>query len=583
MKFKAFTCLLASALIIGTAEGSFSQPPTQAVTLTVIGFTGNALLGIGPDVVEIKPGSQAFVVPPGSEVKVVSGNITFLAQGNLIDAKPGDVFKFSLGKDQAQVEVLSGGLSVTQDGAKSSLRPGEMMGWPAPGAMPAPTISPAAEPLLPLPEEKPLALPPVEAPEVAVPPQPKPLAAAPEEVPLVAPLPEAPPRKSLGEWFKSRALRIQVELHPYYALKETYDSNIYLVPPDKPGPDTVGGGVVGAWITSNNLGLNAVIPIGKRHKLEAGYDFRALNYSRAGDANDSMDQAVKADYSYSGRRGVTAHLFNAYSNTMDPAFSEIVKRERRWQNAAGGRLDWEFSRRLYAFIDGSHTVHKYLSSDTGGLLNHYEQSFGGGGGVQLGPKTKTYASYHRSIIHYSAGRQANSKGHSMDLGIEGQLTAKLKGAARVGMHTRRYDDVTGTSITERETSWTTSVDVTYALGRRTQAGLMAFKSVNEAVAGNNRFYEATGLGMNVLHAFQKLTLGANGTWEVDKYPEALTTGGRTGDRRDDLYPMGLKAQYAVKEWLSTGLEYMRRQRHSTFSRQYNYGVNLTSLEVRVSF
>ncbi|MBI5882498.1 MAG: outer membrane beta-barrel protein [Elusimicrobia bacterium] len=575
-RFLAFICFLASALITGWASPVESRAQaSEAATLTVIGFKGDARLRIGPDVVEIKPGSQAFIVSPGSEVTVVSGDITFLAQGNVIDAKPNDSFRFSLAQDRALVEVVSGRLSVSKEGAQTALGPGDVLPWAAPGAVPA--AAPAAEqPAPPLEDILPQPAPQEPAPQVS----------APVEVPAVAPPAqpeEAPGRKYLPAWLKSQGLRLQVELHPYYNFRETYDSNIYLVPPDKPDADIVGGGVVGAWITSNNLGMRAIMPMGKRHKLEAGYDFQALNYSKARAANDSMNQAIKTDYSYSGRRGVTAHLFNSYSNTMDPAFSELINRERRWQNTAGGRLDVEFSRRLYAFVDGQHVVHKYLGSAMGGLLNHYEQSFGGGLGVLLGPKTKAYASYHRTIIHYSAGRQANSKGHSADVGVEGQLTAKLKGTASVGMHSRRYDDVTGTSITERETTWQTRVDVTYAINRRTQAGLQAFRGVNEATSGNNRFSEGTGIGLNVMHAWQKLTVGVNGTLAVDRYPEALTSGGKTASRRDDTYTAGVKAQYKLKEWLSTGMDFMRTQKHSIFTRQFNYAVNRTSLEVRVSF
>ncbi|MBI4678048.1 MAG: outer membrane beta-barrel protein [Elusimicrobia bacterium] len=580
-------CLLVLAGIIGpTARVSAQTSPQDSVTLTVIGFVGKARLRIGAEVVEIKPGSQAFSVPPGSEVKVLSGDITLLAQGNVIAARPGDAFRFALAQDRAFVEVVSGRLSVRKDGAAAELGPGETLTWPAPGAAPTetPVEAPAVQPpgaappeaaAPPAPEEAPPPLPPVQPPEAAAPPPP-------EE----APPEEAPPRKFLPDWLRKPAIRVQVELHPYYNLRETYDSNIYLVPPDKPDGEIVGGGVVGAWITSNNLGVKAIVPMTKRHKLEAGYDFRALTYSRAGGANNSADQAVTADYTYGGKRGVTGRLFNHYANTMDPAFSALVTRERRWQNTAGGRLDVEFSRSLYAFADGQHAVHKYLGSAMGGLLNHYEQSFGGGAGVLLGPKTKAYASYHRSIIHYSAGRSANSKGHSVDFGVEGKLTAKLKGTASVGFHSRRYDDASDvgrSTFTENERTWQTAVDLTYAVSRRTQASLQAFRRVSESIFGTNRFYEATGFNLSVMHAWQKLMAGLSGGVEVDRFPESTTAGGLTGKRRDDLYSAGVTAQYKFKEWLSTGFNYARVQRHSIFTRQFNYGVNRTSIEVRVSF
>ncbi|MBI5210973.1 MAG: outer membrane beta-barrel protein [Elusimicrobia bacterium] len=575
--------LLVLAFFVGGVSIASAQPATkETASLKVVAFVGELKLRVGSDIVELKPGSRAFDIPLGSEVTVLAGDVTLLAEGNMIAARPDDRFRFVRGQGQATIEVVSGSLSVTSQGVTRPLEPGGSLSWPVPGLT---AEEPAAPPAQPVAQPVEPAAPPVE-PVVppAEPAAPPPTAAQPPAP--APPAPEAPVKEPpKGLWssvFKTPGVRIQIELHPYYTLRETYDSNIYLVAPDKPNADVVGGGVVGSWITQNNLGVKLVMPLSRRHKLGAGYDFSASHYSKASKTNNALNSAVTTDYSYSGGRGFSASLSNSYSNTGDPAFTELTARERRWQNTTTGRADLEMSRRIYVFADGSHSISKYLSGSMGRLLNRYEQAFGGGAGLMLGPKTKVYASYHRNIIHYSAGRDANNKGNTLDVGVAGQITAKLKGAASMGFHGRRYDGATG-SVKQKENTWVTSVDLAYAIARRTQASLLAYRRVNEATSGDNRFSEGTGLSLSLMHAWQKLTVGASGSWGVDRYPEAITMGGMTASRRDDLYSFGLMAGYKVKEWLSTGLSYTRMERHSIFTRQFNYGVNRTSLDLRVAF
>ncbi len=65
----------------------------------------------------------------------------------------------------------------------------------------------------------------------------------------------------------------QLAIHPYYQFTQIYDSNIYLVPRNHPNGTQVGGGVVGSWITRNELALELELPWRRLHNFKAGYTF----------------------------------------------------------------------------------------------------------------------------------------------------------------------------------------------------------------------------------------------------------------------------------------------------------------------
>ncbi len=502
--------------------------------MRVVRFTGTLTLLSKGELVTLKTGSPAFSVGPGTELTLLSGEAWLLADAATVRADANDSLSLLIAEGRPALSVLAGTVEVTLAGETRGYGPGSLV-W----------LRPAAPPSLPEP---------------------------PPAAPDAAPSPATP-------W---RGLRIAIELHPYYTLRETYDSNVNLVPPDRPGGVVVGGGVVGAWTTTNNLGMRLLMPLSRAHKVEANYDFRAVTYSRQGKTNNSMDQSVGVTYSYTGPRGISLGASNSYANTVDPPFSELTQRERRWQNSVGVFGRAPVSRKLFLHADGSHTTHKYLGRAIGGLLNHYEQSFGGGLGVQLTPKSDLRASYHRTIVHYSAGRKANSKGHSGDLAIQGKLTPRLRGTASVGVHRRDYDDVTGV-IKAFVTTWQTAADLNYSVGRRTNLSLTASRAVTESTFGDNRFYTATRVGSGVMHAIGKLTLGVTGSFEVDHYPQSAQTGGIAANRRDDIYTLAGNADYRLKEWLSFGLSHQYLEKNSIFTGQFNYQAHRTSLEARVQF
>ncbi|MFH2204089.1 MAG: outer membrane beta-barrel protein [Elusimicrobiota bacterium] len=548
--------LIAVILTAGCAAVAHAAVPA----LQVIGFEDTLTLQAGDQFIQLTEGSLGFSVPEGVKTTVLSGRATMSVDGALVLADAGDTFSFLASDDGAQILVLKGELSVTLPGKPTAVVgagqflavSGARTGAAAPPAAPTAVVEPVPAPAVPETE------------------------------------PSGDPLTAIGDAFhklarvRPREIKFLIELHPFYALTQIYDSNIYAVPKDKADGTTVGGGVVGSWITRNTFGSKVIIPLNRRHRLETLYDLYFEAYSRQPSANNSSAQHVSAHYEYNPRRSLKARLDNDYRNTEDPAFSELVTRKRRYQNTMRASIDNERSRIFVYGFDASNTHHKYLDGELSALLNRYEASFGGYGGIKLRPRAKLFMHYHRESVHYSAGRTDHSKSHRLGLGVSGRLAPKLEGAVDAGAHVRRYGEAP-VGARKVQSTLAMNIGLNYQMLRRTAVGLKVQRSIQESTALNNRYFISTGGSLSVAQDFSKLRLDMSGGYEAGRYPDPSTLAGETKFRRDDTYSFSVGGSYRFKKWLSAGLRHEHRQRLSNFPEQYDFRVDRTSMDLRVEF
>lgn len=390
---------------------------------------------------------------------------------------------------------------------------------------------------------------------------------------------------SLTQYKKGNLKFGKLKVSPYATLAEHYDSNIYLVPPDKADGTRTGGGVLGSWIHDLGLGFKLKFPMTKMHGFDAGYGLNFKAYSKQPSANNAFYHNLNLGYNYSGPMGITARVWDTYLNTEDPAFSELVTRETRWQNTFGAK--GEYAPKGGMFFGGAQfdqVNHKYVSPSLGASLNRYEQTFGVKGGYMLQPKTRVYLGLRHRIIHYSVpGTGKNNKAEFVDFGIEGTLLPKLKGQVQTGVTFRDYEEL-GANRTGFTRNWMVGMNLMYKPLKRTDVRFGLSRALNESTFGVNRFYVANLINVGVQHKFPyKLTGKVGLGWGIDRYPESTTVGGVTANRRDDTYTQSLGVDYALQEWVTVGLAYQHKERNSIFTDQYNYEQHLTSLSCKLQF
>lgn len=549
--------------------------------LSIVSFGDYLWLRVDGKAVALEPGTAAYEIPVGARASVAQGAATMLLSDTLVRADAGDDFTTTYADGQVRLLVNAGAVEVSAPGRPPVLveagrflpLTGPQAGL-LPGTVSAATPPPAAaQPYLPV----------------------EPAAPVPAPVPA-APPPAVPVAPQAGDWDPLSALaagvsklsalgrpefRLVLELHPFYRLTETYDSNIYLVPPDKPDGRRTGGGVVGSWITTNELGTAWKLPFSKRSELRGLYSAKATNYSKQSKTNNAVDQDVRVGYDLKGQRGGMT-LSETYLNTEDPAFSELVARQRRTMLETTASLDFERSRRFVFRLFGKHALHKYLDPTLAGSLNRYEAAMGGEAGIKLAPKTKTFLSYAREIVHYSAGRRDHSHSDRLGLGLEGEMGPRVTGRAQADVQRRRYENPPAGRPTT-VTNLLTSVDLKVKAARRTDGRIRLFRAVNETTFAANRHYVATGLSLGLTHTWRKLVLSGDGSFETDRYPESTTTASASGNRRDDIYSYAARVEYKVRPWLSTDLGFQYLRRHSLFADQFDYSDARSSVGLKIQF
>jgi hypothetical protein len=568
MRAQIFLIAIALAAFAGRASA-------QSQGLQIIGFSDSLRLRVDGRAVSLEAGSAGYRIPAGARATILSGEASILAEGSILTVNAGDSFMYVASDETGQILVQAGEVGIApSSGEAYSVAAGEFA--PLTGAV-------SAAP--PLPRE-PVAEP---VPEPVRKPEPKPVAR-----PARKPAPKAPPGEEFDPLealasgisklskFKRPKLDLVIEMRPFYELSQSYDSNIYLVPEDQADGSKVGGGVLGSWITGHRVGTKFNLPLSKRTKLSLLYAANFIVYATQPDANNAINQNLRVDFAHKGRRGTSWKVWEHFINTEDPAFSELVARERRFQNTVGFEFDYARSRRLFLRPKAQHTVHKYVSKTLAASLNRFESDFGFDLGLRVQPKTRVFTSYGRQIIHYSAGRVIHSKTHRAGIGAEGKLAPRLKGTVRADAAFRRYDvpvTVGGRSFN----TVTTAINLIYTPGRRFEMRFGASRAVTETTFALNRYYVANRLAFGATHKFRKLSLSLDASFQTDRYPESTTVAGISRNRRDDIYRGSLRADYKVRPWLQTGLSHTRAQRHSIFYDQFNYVNDTTNLTLRMSF
>lgn len=389
---------------------------------------------------------------------------------------------------------------------------------------------------------------------------------------------------------------------PYYGFESRYEDNIYRVHRDINGHAVSGGGVRGSWIFDNNLGLKTNVALTSQSSLKAAYDVVFQNYTTQSDANNAVNSKAGAAYEYRGSK-ITGRLGDDYVNTQDPAFNPngtvingaLVSRERHWENTFGGQAEYALGEKFFFGLDAKTYLIRYLNHSGGATslantLNRSELTFGLKTGYQVLPKTRVFTAVHQSATHFT--EKTRSDGHrntSVDFGVEGDLTSRLTGLVQTGFLYQKYDvnaSNRGFQTAGRHWSFLTKLD--YKASELSTVSLTANRQANDSATTASRYYLSSGLNLAYTRQLgAKWSTAVNGGVQIDKYSDAITIG--TGanllkqSRRDDNYQAGVKLDYKMHDWVTTGLSYTHNSRFSTFSRQFSYKDNITGVNVRLMF
>ena len=262
--------------------------------------------------------------------------------------------------------------------------------------------------------------------------------------------------------------------------------------------------------------------------------------------------------------------------TSDPANNADTDRTKRLNNHAYLSYVTSTDKTFGIGFLAEDIYNRYFESDWS-YLNRNRINLGAQLYYNLSAKTNFFVEYMYSNIDYKDYDLNNSDSHRLGLGVNGQIASKVTGTAKVTYDMRKYDE---------ELNGEDDVDlVGYFLSLEWKPStvntirLTGERSLKETRYGDNRYFKDTMLS---LYADQKLSnrLTAHATliWDQMHYDTQVSGTKRT----DDLVLVRPGIDYQFKEWLTAGVWYQFRVRHSNVSAAH-YENNRAGVFVRALF
>ncbi len=343
----------------------------------------------------------------------------------------------------------------------------------------------------------------------------------------------------------------------------SYDDNIYLT--DKNKKDS--------FISTTRVGADYRAPIpstGLMLNADAGVGYNA--YTEKHNKNNYWEAM--------GGFGVSNDQFQLGDRvlyTSDPANSALTERQKRLNNT--GYISYMTSREKMFGIgfSASDSYDRYMAAEmqylTRNRLNLGAQLY-----YNMTAKTQFFVDYMFSDITYKANKYNNSVGSTVGLGVNGQIAAKVTGTAKVTYAMRDYDHSLA-GADDYNDLFGYYVALTWTPTTRNTIRLSGERKMEETRWATNRYFADTLISLYASHKLtDKFTAALALSWENMDYAKRVNN----VKRDDNLYVVRPELNYQFKEWLSAGVWYQFRTRHSNW-KSADYDSNKTGVFVKAVF
>lgn len=352
----------------------------------------------------------------------------------------------------------------------------------------------------------------------------------------------------------------------------SYDDNIYLT--DKNTKDS--------FISTTRLGAEykSQIPSSSLQlAADAGVGYNA--YTEKPSKNNYWDALGKVELSND-----QLTLGDRLIYTSDPANSSLTERHKRMNNT--GYFSYVTSReKMFGVgVFAEDVFDRYFDSEMQ-VLNRNRVNLGARLYYNMTAKTNFFAEYMYSDIDYTNyvspdtginAKVKNSHGHSLGLGVNGQIASKVTGTAKVTYDMRDYEQSLP-GVHDYNDLVGYLVALTWKPSNRNVVRLSGERKMEETFWDVNRYFADTLVSLYGAHQLtEKLTASLTLAWENMDYDRKVND----TKRKDDLYIIRPQLDYQFKNWLSAGVWYQFRTRRSNF-KDADYDNNRAGVFVRAAF
>ncbi len=356
-------------------------------------------------------------------------------------------------------------------------------------------------------------------------------------------------------------------IHPRLAAIVEYNDNVFL---DAAGEKS-------DTIYRVNAGFGVSVP------FSGGQHSAGLDYNIEGSFFSKFDNQNSANHNLNASLGLNFPKFYVKANdTLRPTSSrsgtEFTNRIERIENNSGitlGSQDWN---NMTASVGYSLFYVAYLP-DAQKVLNRQDHVVNAALSYQILPKTRAVVDYSHSFIGYGRTTGRDGDSDQANVGLTGELLAKLSGTVKVGYLDKRY-----TGSTQNFKTFVYNGSLSNSFSPQTSVALSFEKGARESSYSSNNFYSYNMGTVQLTQAlfFQRLGGTFNFSAQTNDYPKATTEAGITRNRADMIYSAGANFDYGIREGLSAGVGYQYNNRDSNAG-SFDYAENSISLKISATF
>lgn len=338
-------------------------------------------------------------------------------------------------------------------------------------------------------------------------------------------------------------------------------------------------------------GLQLEYQRGEGRYASLSYETDIVRYSDFG-SNDYEEHRLQGELEYASPSGWYARFEDRFVDTEDP-YSTInnfqlgVPRIKRWTNQGTLRLGYELPSRFSVHASYQSFIAQY-DAFRDQWRDRMDHVYEGRIMYRFWPKTSTFLMYRLSDINYPNQDDAddNSLGidsrtsqenlyHQVFAGLYFSPAAKLKGELKVGVGRKDYDNARNWQGVAYNDSWEPSIEVelNYLMSEKTEFDFTLLRSTYESVDVETSSYTRNAA---YITWYQQLIGNFSLQAEIGYALEDYETRSGLSDRDDDIYELGGKITYAIRDWLKTslGYRYVERDTSDDLYRNEEYENNL---------
>lgn len=346
-----------------------------------------------------------------------------------------------------------------------------------------------------------------------------------------------------------------------FAISEAvkYDDNIYLTEKDKKGSLISSTQLFADYLSqipnsSLKIGLGANV----------GYNAYSENSSRNNYFNAGAKAFIENQY---------FKLSERFIYTSEQVNNELTDRSDRINNDVSFKVRTSREKTFSVGLVASDIYDRYMRNDKSGL-NRNRFNIGAQVFYNISPRTSIFVEDVVSTIHYEVNTYNDSNQNSVALGIEGNITEKITGLAKISYDYRDYKK----DNTDKANLLGYMVSLTYKPLQTNSFSLIGKRDYEETTYVNNRYYVSTLVNLLATQKLtQKLDVSLLLSYENMDYPNRIVNDFRV----DDFYAVKPSINYKFMDSLIGGLWYKYKTKHSNVAADYTD--NTVGLDVKFMF